>query len=327
MSIDWSRFVEIVHAHQTFLLTSHVRPDCDALGSELGLAYVLESLGKRVRIVNADAVPPSLRFIDPHGKVEQLGADVLAELLRDIEVLVVLDTSAWIQLDGMSEVVRNSNAVKVVIDHHVSEDDLGAESFKDPTAEATGRLVVEAAAALGARLSPDAATALFAAVATDTGWFRFSSTTGDTYRTAGALCDAGAVPHAIYQALYEQNTLARVRLMGRILERTETELDGRLVHTSALRTDFEETGALASDTEDVINVTLTIAGTEAAIIFVERPGGGVKVSFRSRGALDCSRLAEQFGGGGHKAAAGASFDLPLEAVKTQVLDAVRAAMR
>jgi bifunctional oligoribonuclease and PAP phosphatase NrnA len=327
MSIDWRRFVELVQAHRRFLLISHVRPDCDALGSELGMALVLEALGKHVRIVNAQETPANLRFIDPGNRIQALGKHVSPAELANCDCILVLDTSAWAQLGTMGDVIRASTATKLVLDHHISQDDLGAEVFRNVKAEATGRLVLEAAHALGVKLTAEIATPLFAALATDTGWYRFASTTGDTFRFGGELVDAGARPEAIYNAISEQDTLARVQLRGRILARTQTELDGRLVFTSVTREDFHETNAAPADTEDVVNMTLVVRGTEVAVIFVEQPDGSVKVSFRSRGGLDCSRLAETFGGGGHKAAAGALVLGPLNTAEGRVLDAVRAAMR
>ena len=328
MSIDWPRFVTLVNSHDRFLLTSHVRPDCDALGSELGMAGVLESLGKTVQIVNAQKTPPNLAFIDPTSRFKTLGVDVEPHDLDGFEVLMVLDTSAWAQLGTMAEVVRATKAHKLILDHHVGEDDMGAELFKNPQAEATGRLVLEAAHHLGVALTPQIATPLFAAIATDTGWFRFGSTSPITMRAAAELIEAGAVPSAIFAQLYERDTLARLQLRGRILARTQTELGGRLAHTAALREDFEATGALPSDTEDVINMTLAIADTEVAVILVEQPGGGFKLSFRSRTpSFDCNEMARHFGGGGHKAAAGASINMPWPEAQSKVLDAVRAAMR
>jgi phosphoesterase RecJ-like protein len=328
MSIHWPRFTELVRSHDRFLLTSHVRPDCDALGSELGLAGVLEALGKDVLVVNAQKTPPNLAFIDPQNRLKTLGVDVEPFHLEGCEVLLVLDTSAWAQLGTMAEVVRASKAHKAILDHHIGEDDMGAELFKNPEAEATGRLVLEAARHLGVRITPEIATPLFAAIATDTGWFRFGSTSGTTLRYAGDLVEAGAVPSEIFAALYEQDSLARLQLRGRILARTQTELDGRLAHTAALAEDFEATGALPSDTEDVINLTLAVAGTEVAVIMVEQPAGGFKLSFRSRTPkIDCNLLARQFGGGGHKAAAGASITATWPEAQRKVLDAVRKAMR
>ena len=325
--IDWPRFVEVILTHQRFLLVSHIRPDADALGSELGMAGILEALGKRVSIVNAQPTPPNLRFLDPKGRIKALGVDVTGADLADIEVIMVLDTSAWAQLGEMGEVLKSTKAKKIVLDHHVSSDDLGAEAFKDTKAEATGRLVTDAARQLGVALTPEIATPLFAALATDTGWFRFGSTTGGTFRCGGDLLDAGALPSTIYKQLYEQDTLARLHLIGRVLTRAQTELNGRLIYTSVAQDDFSSTNALPSDTEDVINMTLQVGGTEVALIFVELAKGGVKVSFRSRSTVECNRLAELFGGGGHKAAAGATLNEPLATVQKKVLDAVRAAMR
>ena len=215
--------------------------------------------------------------------------------------------------------------MKLVIDHHVSEDDLGAELFKDGEAEATGRLVLEAGEALGVRLTPEIAQPLFAAIATDTGWFRFASTGAETFRAAARLLEAGAQPDRLFKDLYETESLARLRLTGRTLARTQTELDGRLIYTWVERGDFEATGAVPSDTEDLINMTLTVGGTEVALILVETKTG-FKVSFRSRCELDCSRIAEQFGGGGHRRAAGAQLREPLATGREKVLAAVRAAM-
>ncbi len=327
MSINWPRFVEIVRSHQRFMLVSHMRPDCDALGSELGMAGILDALGKQVRIVNGQPTPPNYQFIDPQKRIKAIHVDVQPADLNDVQLLVVLDTSARAQLGPMADVVRASRAQKIVLDHHVSSDDLGAEQFKDVQAEATGRLVLQAAQQLGVKLTQEIATPLFAAIATDTGWFRFASTTGDTYRAAGALVDRGARPNEIYNSLYEQDTLARLNLIGRVLARAKTELDGRLIITAVSEDDFKATGAIPPDTEDVINLTLNVRGTQVAVILVEQPNGDAKVSFRSRSQVDCSQIAEQFGGGGHKAAAGTFVKGPLAEAQTKVLNAVRAAMR
>src|SRR5690349_8144791 len=202
MPVDWPRFAELVKSAKRFVLTSHMRPDCDALGSELGMAGILEALGKDVLIVNGQTTPPVLEFIDPDRKLRTIGVDIQESDLADREVFMILDTSAWAQLGPMADVVRASKGRKAIVDHHVGQDDLGAELFKDVTAEATGRLVVEAADALGVKLSPQLATPVFAAIATDTGWFRFGSASSETYRVGARLIDAGAKPSAIYNQLY-----------------------------------------------------------------------------------------------------------------------------
>jgi phosphoesterase RecJ-like protein len=325
--VDWPRFVRLIASHQHFLLTTHIRPDADAVGSTIAMAGILERLGKRVQIVTSYELPPNLKFLDPAKKFRRLGTDVTLGQLNAIDALMVLDTSAWAQLRGMEEVLRTTKAQKFVLDHHVSSDDLGAELFKNTSAEATGRIVFEAAGHLGVAIDAELARPIFAALATDTGWFRFGSVTGNSYRVAGQLCDAGAVPHAIFQDLYENDRLGRLHLMGRALARAETDLAGRLIWTWLTLDDFAQSGAIPSDSEDIINALLTVGGTQAAVILVEQAQGGFKISFRSRCAMDSSRVAEQFGGGGHRAAAGAFLAEPLEDARRKVLDAVRAAMQ
>lgn len=321
MPVNWPKFKETIDQYQSFVLTSHIRPDCDALGSELGMAQILRAVGKEVRIINAHDTPPGLQFLDPAEDIEVLHRHVQADEIQT-DCIMVLDTSAWAQLGAMAQVVEESRAAKMIVDHHLGEDDMGATLFKDTSAEATGHLVVQAADALGVPLTRKMATPVYAAIATDTGWFRFSSTTSETYRVIARLVDAGASPTEIYGDLYERDTLGRVKLRGLILSRTQSELNGRLVYTWVLAEDFEKTGALPSDTEDAINLTLAIAGTDAAVIMIEQLKGGFKLSFRSRCKMDCNEVARKFGGGGHKAAAGAFVEGNIESVKERVLPTV-----
>ena len=326
MTTDWQPLKEIIARHDSFLLTSHCRADCDAVGSELALAQILESLGKEVQIVNGDEVPAHIRFIDPDGRVRELGRNAnLAELAK-IGCLVVVDTSAWAQLGPMAEVVRNFSGTRVVIDHHESQDDLEAEVFRDATAEATGRLVLELAEVLGVEVTPEIALPLFAAIATDTGWFRFSSVTDETFLALAKLVAVGVSPPAVFSSLYEQHSLARIHLRGRILGNVVADCGGRLMSTHVACADFHETGANTTDTEDVINTLLTVAGSEVAVLFVELNKESTKVSLRSRTAFDVCVVAAQFGGGGHRAAAGVTFAGSLDVARRTVLDALRTAL-
>ncbi|MDA7951797.1 MAG: bifunctional oligoribonuclease/PAP phosphatase NrnA [Pirellulaceae bacterium] len=319
MTIPWEQLRQLTDKYQKFVLLSHVRPDCDALGSELGLAGVLRALGKDVIISNADPVPDHLDFIDPNGEIKVLGKTITEEALSDREVFVVLDTSAWVQLGSMGDLMKKSNAQKVVIDHHVGNDDLGAILLKNEKAEATGRLIVEAAEYFGVEITPEMADPLFMAVATDTGWFRFGSVGSETYRIAAKLVEAGSKPDKIYEMLYEQNTVGRIQLRGRILNSLQTYLEGALITMRATQEDFKETASHPSDTEDVINLGLTITGTRVALIFIEQSDGNIKVSFRSRCDFDCSAMAQRFNGGGHKKASGTTLPGPLEKVEADVL--------
>ena len=301
-------------------------PDCDAIGSEIGLALALRSLGKTVRIVNADPVPPHIAFIDPNRDVRVLGHDV-AEADLKCDVMGVLDTSAWSQLGPMADVVRNTSARRVVIDHHVSQDDMSAEVFKDITSESTGRLVLQAIDAIGATITPQIAGALFAAIATDTGWFRFPSVGEATLSAAARLVAAGAKPHQVFAVLYEQNSLPRILLQGRILSNVKSHLGGRLLSTAITQADLNEIGAEATDTEDVINRLLSVARVEVALLFLELGPQETKVSLRSRSTFDVNQVANRFGGGGHKAASGVRYRGPLSEAEPAVLAAVSETMQ
>ncbi len=288
------------------------------------MAKILEALGKQVRIVCGQEVPPNLKFIDPTNRIMCINKDITAEELADADLHMILDTSAWIQLGDMADVIRNSTYKKIIFDHHLGEDDIDAELFKNTNAEAVGRMAVNAAAELGVELTAEIATPLFAALATDTGWFRFASVKEETYLAAAKMVNAGALPSKIYGQLYEHETVGRVRLRGTVLARIETELQGRLAHTFILPDDYEKTGAQPTDTEDLINLALEIDGTVFAVIFVGLVDGGYKISFRSRCESGANEVATEFGGGGHKAAAGAFIaNDDFEAVQKQILTHVR----
>ena len=326
MTIDWHPFVKLVSEAQSFVLTSHMRPDCDAIGSELGLTLALRSLGKTVRIINGDTVPPHIAFMDPNNDAEMLGSDVAANDVT-CDVHIVVDTSAWGQLGPMADVIHASSARKVNIDHHVSQDDLGAVTFKDTASESTGRLVLQAIDALGVKLTHEMALPLFAAIGTDTGWFRFASVGEATFQAASRLVAAGVNPAYVFGKLYEQNSLPRILLQGRILSNVKTHLNGRLLTTAITQADLDEVGAESTDTEDVINRLLSVKGAEAAELFLEMSPQETKTSLRSRSDLDMNAIAGQFGGGGHKAASGVRYQGPLGEAETAVIAAVSAAMK
>jgi phosphoesterase RecJ-like protein len=170
------------------------------------------------------------------------------------------------------------------------------------------------------------ASHLFGALAGDTGWFRHANTTPATFALAEQLVRGGARPTVLYELLNEQNTLARLRLTGLVLERLQVAHNGLVAFTEIRRGDYAATGALPSDSEDLVNYTRSIKGVEVGLFFMEQPRGGVKVSFRARARVDVARLAEQFGGGGHRLASGAIFEGTLDEARARVLAAVHEAL-
>ncbi len=321
--MDWTPLKELIGSHESFLITSHVRPDADALGSELGLCAILQALGKKATIINASAPPANLQFMNSAGRVLKLNENITRAGVPAADVIVIVDTSAWQQLGTMAELIQASTSLRVVIDHHVSSDRMNALEFRDTHAAATGELICDAAAALGVTFDCDTANWLYAAIATDTGWFRFPSTTSRTMQTAARLMELGAVPHTVYNLVHEQYSLGRIRLGGRVLGRIETEVSGRLIWVYVDAKDLAETSSLPSDTENIVNQCLTVAGSEAAFIAVELQTGQIKFSLRCRPPHDVASLAERFHGGGHRLASGATLPGPLAVAVDRMRQAFR----
>jgi phosphoesterase RecJ-like protein len=328
-SVDWHRFAEVIRSASKIILTTHHRPDGDGVGSVLAMRRILLRLGKEVRIFTPHKVPPTLVFVDPNHDITAL-EDMTEEdthWFRTADLFFVIDTSSWAQLGDMAPFFRKSSATKIVLDHHIKGDDIGAETFIDPNAEATGALVVRAADALDVSLSADIAIPAFVALTTDTGWFRFSSVTPETFRMAGRLVESGARPDAMYREIFEQESLGRIRLIGRTLSKAESYLNGQFLLTWIRLDDFEAAGARSSDSEDIVNMLLQARGSKMAALLSELKDKQFKISFRSRCSVDCSVLAAQFGGGGHKKAAGATLLPPFEQAKQAIIDIVSKALQ
>jgi phosphoesterase RecJ-like protein len=324
MPIDWPPLVAFLRHHQTVLLMTHSRPDADGLGSQLALADALRRTGKTPRVVIPSRLPPRYQFLDPDRKViEQFQPP--GEEFRNVDAVLILDTGTWNQLDDFAAFLRSLSVPKAVLDHHRTQDDLGADRYVDVTAEATGRLAYDLIRELGAPISPEAAHHLFMALALDTGWFRHANTTAATFELAAELVKLGANPTPLYEKLYECAPVSRLHLVGRALERLQVRAGGSIAYTEVYLTDYVETGAVPGDTEDLINFPRSVDGVEVALLFIEQPEGGTKVSFRSR-RVDVARLAARFGGGGHSLAAGARADGTLAEVRELVIRAAEEAL-
>ena len=217
---------------------------------------------------------------------------------------IILDLSSWNQLGDMAELIRRFPGPRAIIDHHVSQDDLGATVFKDSTAEATGILVMNAFPAVGGQLTPEIAQGLFTAIAMDTGWFHHSNTRAGTLRAVAELVDSGEAINQIYRNLFEQNTLSRLKLMGGTLQGLKTDLDGRVAYATISKDDLVRSGAIPQDSEDLVDFTVSLRGVELGLLFIEQLRGGAKVSIRTRSGIDCAALAAQFGGGGAQGGGG-----------------------
>jgi len=234
----------------------------------------------------------------------------------------IVDTNSCVQLPQFDEWLKKSKKKILVIDHHITNDGLGDVELVDTTAAAAGEIVLDLMKYAGWPLTPGIAEALFVALSTDTGWFRFGNADSRIFRCAAELIDAGARPNLLYGKMYQNFSPQRLKLMIRMLERLELHFDGRLATQCIMRSDFDETGATGPDTENLIDECQRLTSVEAAALFVELADGKFRCSLRSKADIDVRRIAQKYGGGGHKVAAGLTLTGPFENAKQIILDAV-----
>ena len=307
--------VEALRSRQRWVVTSHARPDGDAVGSVLASVELLRAMGKEAVGYLSDGVPcvyrklPGAREIRT-GPVEQ-GCYEGALVLE----CGSLERAELSGLDGL---------FTVNVDHHATSTHYADINYVDGSSPAAGELVYRIAQAAGVTITASMASCLYAAVLTDTGSFCFSSTTAQTFALARELVLAGADPGAIAQQVYFSNPASKMHLLGRAL--CSLQCEGPVSWMLLTLADFAESGATAEDCEGLVNAALGIDGIEATAFFRELPGGAHRVSLRSKGGIDVSSIARRFGGGGHAAASGFDIEGPFPDARDQVLAALRDAL-
>ena len=319
----WQALAPLLRRARHAVISTHISPDGDAIGSELALAVFLRQKGLRATIVNADPVPRLYTFLDPRREVLTPESPAARRALAACDLFFAVDNGTLPRMGRMQEWIRSTGATRVCIDHHASRDRLWDLSLIDERACATGTLIYDLIHSLGGRLTPAQARAIYVALITDTGYFRFARTGASTYRLAAELVDAGVDPVRVYHQVYERNSMAYIHLLGAALRDVRIELNGRLGWLSLTRRQILDVGGEQEDTSEIINAVLTIEGVRVAVLFKELPGSRTKVSLRSKGGLDVNALARRLGGGGHRNAAGILLQQPLESGVERVLAEVR----
>ena len=260
-------------------------------------------------------------FID----VEKGGLEELS--LDPYDAFLTLDTGTWSQLPGLKEKLEKWNKPKWVIDHHMTQENWADEKIVLTQAAAAGEIVAELIEQMDIEFDEPIAVQLYVAIITDTGWFQFSNTRPFTLRLCAQLMEAGVDTDRIYQLIYQNERAQRVALQTRAMQSMHLLADGKLAVLKLSKNDFKESGANVPDTENLINIPLQIATVQASILAVEPLDfGPIRISLRSKGAIDVAKLAEQFGGGGHKRASGLKLEGSLDEATKKVADAVIAAL-
>jgi bifunctional oligoribonuclease and PAP phosphatase NrnA len=311
------KITDLIRRGRTFLITSHVRLDGDALGSELALYEMLRSLGKTAIIYNQDPVPSNYRFLP--------GSDrIITELprLEGFDAAFVLDCS---ELDRVGDEAPAIAAIGriVNIDHHVSNGGFTDITYIDPEASSTGELIYRLMEGMGLTVSRDMATNLYTAILTDTGGFLYGNTKKGCLITAGNLVGVGADPQWISENVYDSYPLAKIKLLTLALDTLQIDLDGRVASIVVSQQSLGRASALPEHTEGFVDFPRTIQGVAVSILYSELSDRFFKISLRSKGKFNVERLARFFGGGGHVNAAACRIKGELAEVRSQVLDFIR----
>ncbi len=322
-SDDFQKAVELIDKSKNVLVTTHTRPDGDACGCMAAMDDVLTALGKKVKLILLSPLPEWYEFLFAE-KVPVLGKDVSLEQLKqgqfaEPDLIMIIDTNSYSQLPQFDKYLKQVDKPVLVIDHHVTADGLGDVELVERDAAATGLIIFDFLKHANWPVTRKIARSLFVAAATDTGWFQFNNTDSRVYRCCAELVDAGANPSEIYHNLYQNFSHQRFKLMAAMFNTLELHLGGRFATQHLLLRDFEQSGAAHKDTENLIDECRRISTVEAAALFVELKDGRLRCSLRSRGAVDVGKIAQKFGGGGHKMAAGLYLSPPLENAKELIL--------
>src|SRR6266851_3242809 len=298
-----------IQERDRFVLTSHARPDGDAVGSALACWEILRCMGKDVEVVLRDGVP---RIYHPLPFADKVLQSDSVNGSYDAAIILECDSIQRTRLDGR---------FLINIDHHKSGRTFADVNWIDPKAVATAEMVYKLARAAGVKISPEIATCLYTAVLTDTGAFMYEGTSEHTFELARELVLAGADPAHCARPIYFGHSTAKMRLLGSAL--SVLQRVGPLAWIWVTQEQMERANAKEEDCEGLVNYALSIGDVEVAVFFRELPGGRFRVSLRSKGGLDVAQIAEEFGGGGHTCASGGSVDGPLHAAVESVLGKVR----
>lgn len=318
MNPEVQEIVDEIKRNRTFLITTHLNPEGDGIGSELLLAMILKRLGKNVSVYNFDPAPKNLKFLP--------GADFIIQKEKvdePFDIIFVLDSGDLSRTGFLTE--KHLRKYKVIsIDHHRTSKPFGRINWIDKKASATAEMVYRLSEVLGIELDTDMALCLYTSLYTETGSFRFSNTTPEIHHIVSRLIKMGINPWSVVLKI-ESLSFERLTLLGHLLLSTEINRDGRLAWMTVTDDLFRKTRTTVEDIEDFINFPRLVRGVEVALLFREvipstpKEPKVCKVSFRSNGQFDVAEFAERYGGGGHRNAAGCTAEGTIEEVKKRII--------
>src|SRR5438874_4351147 len=303
---EFRTVVDAIRARRRFVLSSHSRPDGDSIGSQLAMAYALRALGNEVRIVNKDPAPAPLMTFPGVADIE------IAEAVAgpfDAAIIMECGDLARTGVTGLDRFFV------INIDHHPGNTAYGDINWFEPAAAACGEMVFDLIKALGVPLSLEIATHVYLAILTDTGSFHYSSISPRTFDICRETLEAGVDPVLVARNVYDSNNMGRLKLFGSVLSAMQIDLSGRVAIVYLDHEMAREAGGTYEDTEGLINLPLTVKEIRAVVFFKQIEGEQYRVSMRSKGDIDIGAIAKEFGGGGHKNAAGCTVSGAIDALQ------------
>ncbi len=317
----WERIVDVINGGKKFIITTHLFSEGDAIGSELALKRFLCDLNKEAVIVNNEKLPPVYSCFDPDKDVKFLRSKDVNINLDDFDAIFMVDVADWGQLGDFADMIKASQITKICIDHHPTNPGYADINVIDKGASSAGELIYDLIIHMNGELTLELATPLYLSIATDTGWFKFSNTSANAFKACSALIEAGVKSQIIYEKLYHNKHASYLKLLNLMLGALSSECDGQLVWTKMTKKMIKSSGVEFVDTDVMIDLIRAVNEVEVVVIFRELGERKTKVSFRSKHTIDVSKLASDFGGGGHVRAAGASLEEPIDTVIGDVISA------
>lgn len=309
--------IAAVNEGQSFLITSHIRLDGDALGSELAVYLMLRDLGKKAVVYNQDSTPEHYRFLPAAGDIVHEPGD-----MEQYDAAFVLDCSELTRVGDQSEKIGKIKNM-INIDHHISNGGFCEIKLLDAQASSTGEMIFRLMREMNVSLTKDICTNLYAAILTDTGGFRYSNTRPDALRAAGTLIENGADPQWISENIYENDPPAKLKLMAKTLETLSFDLQTKMGSVVVTKKMLQDADASMEHTDGFVDIPRSLRGVEIAILYSELDGNSFKLSLRSKGKVNVEQLAKKFGGGGHANAAACRIDGDIESIKSKILAAIK----
>ena len=317
-------FLTSLLSKQRFCLVTHVRPDGDAIGSQLAFGLFLGKLGKEVHMINSDPIPDNMAWLP---KVEQIsvfnGSIEHRECSDQADAIIIMDANARNRLGDVAPLIESSYAEKYLIDHHTNPESWFDASYLNDKASSTGELVFELIEAAGELelINHEIASALYTAIVTDTGSFKFSAVTPALHRKVAEILERGEImPTPIHTAIYDTRSLASLRLLSRALDTITLQHNGQVGYMVISQRMLRDLSADSDQTEGFVNYVLSIESVKAGLMFLET-ARGTKISFRSTADIHVNGWAQSFGGGGHRNASGAFVKKSLEKTIELVIEA------